>query len=771
MRRTLGVPGRLVSLALLLAVPLAATQVKIFQAQSQAAFLAGTLDGVSVDPLGRLELAPRVERLTALSEPFLLTAAVHPDGWVLGTGNAGKVLLVDRRGKVTELFAAPEPEVFAVWADPDGTVYAGTSPGGKVYRIPRRAQGKTPAAPGAEVFFDPGETYIWALARGADGALLVATGTQGKLFRVDGKGKGSVLYDSDDTHVRSLVALPGGDVLMGTAGEGLILRLGKDGQVRTLYDAQQPEVVALAATPDGTCYAAVVASEASLLDLSKPPTGAPGSAGGQGGGQQAQGQEAARSGEGQATVTVTVEGEGETPAPPAGRRSGAGPRSEVLRIAPAGVVEKLWTFDDETVYSLLWQAGSLWVGTGLEGKLFRWDGSEMLLVKDVDERQVVALLPGEPGPAFATTNASALYRVTAGRERRGTYTSAPLDAGQVARFGTFRWRGEAAPGSAVRFSFRSGVSAEPDRTWSPWSEPRAGEELPLAELPLGRYVQWRAELTATGERGSGGTDGGGGGGESSPRLYGAELSYRQENLRPRIDNLGALEAGQILVPANFNPSSQVYEPAHPNREGIFTGLEPAPDEGGRAVKPLWKQGYRSLRWAASDPNDDKLSYSLAFRPSDEERWMPMVEDLTDNYYSFDATVLPDGVYRFRLTASDRPANDPASTLSAEQVTDPVVIDHTPPALAGVERQGGALRATVTDALSPIREAVYSVDAGEWKPARAADGLLDGERETVLIDPAAEKGGHMVLLRVTDAAYNVVTFDLSGPRPHAPLASR
>ena len=93
----------------------------------------------------------------------------------------------------------------------------------------------------------------------------------------------------------------------------------------------------------------------------------------------------------------------------------------------------------------------------------------MLLEKDVDERQIVAVLPGEPGPAFATTNAAALFRVTAGDRASGTYTSAALDAEQVARFGTFSWQGELPPGGAVRFSFRSGVSAEPDRTWSSWT--------------------------------------------------------------------------------------------------------------------------------------------------------------------------------------------------------------------------------------------------------------------------------------------------------------
>src|SRR5204862_4133994 len=132
------------------ALPAGATQVKIFQAQSQGAFMAGTLEGVSVDSLGRIQLAPRVDRVASLAEPFLLSAAVHPDGWVVGTGNAGKVLKIDKKGTVTELFAAPEPEVFAVWADPDGTVFAGTSPRGKVYRIPAGKGAK------AETYFDPG---------------------------------------------------------------------------------------------------------------------------------------------------------------------------------------------------------------------------------------------------------------------------------------------------------------------------------------------------------------------------------------------------------------------------------------------------------------------------------------------------------------------------------------------------------------------------------------------------------------------------------------
>ncbi|HVG10143.1 MAG TPA: WD40 repeat domain-containing protein [Thermoanaerobaculia bacterium] len=712
---------------LFIAAPVLATQVRIFQVQSQAGFLSGTLEGVSVDSLGRMSLAPRAERVASLSEPFLLSAATLPDGWVVGTGNAGRVLKVDRKGQVTELFAAPEPEVFAVWSDPDGTIFAGTSPRGKVYRI---ANGK------GEVFFDPGETYIWALGRAADGGLLVATGTQGKLFKADKSGKGTVLYDSEDGHLRALEVLPDGDVLIGTAGEGLILRLGRDGNARTLYDADEPEVVALTSAPDGTCYAAVAASESSLVDLTQP---------------------AAQAAPGEPQVTVTVEGEAAAE-PGTGatgtRRPGTlGPRSQVISLSKDGVAETLWGFQQETVYDLLWRQDRLWVATGLEGKLYSWADRQMLLEKDLDERQIVTLLPGETGPAFATTNAAAFFRVTAETEKTGTYTSAAMDTGQASRFGTFRWRGETPGGSGVRFSFRTGVSSEPDRTWSPWTAAKRGEEVSLEGLPRGRYIQWRAELESSGGQ--------------SPRLYNAELSYRQENLRPRIESLGVLEPGQILVPSNFNPSNQVYEPAHPTREGIFTTVgRPADEDDAGRTKQLWKKGYRTLRWTAADPNQDGLVYDLSFRPAESDgEWLKVADELEETYFSFDATALPDGVYRFRLRASDRPSNQPDSTLVEERVSDPVVIDHTTPVLVKVDRSGGKLRATVKDSANPLREAMFSVDAEEWKPVPSADGLIDGQTETLVVEPGDRRGpgSGLLLLRVMDAAYNVVTFNLSEAR--------
>ena len=169
--------------AILFAGALAATTVKIFQIQGASAFLSGSFEGVRLDDEGALTLGAERERIGRLSEPFAYSAVALPDGWAVGTGNDGKVYQVASNGTVSELLDAPEPDIFALWADADGTLFAGSSPDGKVYRI---RNGK------AEAFFDPRATYIWAIARGSDGVLWVATGVEGKLFRVEYGGIGTM---------------------------------------------------------------------------------------------------------------------------------------------------------------------------------------------------------------------------------------------------------------------------------------------------------------------------------------------------------------------------------------------------------------------------------------------------------------------------------------------------------------------------------------------------------------------------------------------------
>ncbi|HUP24627.1 MAG TPA: hypothetical protein VNB06_17000 [Thermoanaerobaculia bacterium] len=708
---------------LALSAPVAtASEVKIFRISGAAAYASGTLESTSLDALGILRLAQSYERVVTLEAPYLLAAARAGDGFVLGTGNDGEVLRVvpGARGGLERLLDAEEAQISALWVDPDGTIWAASSPDGKVYRID--ADGTT------EAVFAPGERYIWALARDARGRLLIGTGTQGKLFALEpGKSEGEVVLDVSDAHIRSLLPRPDGSVLVGTAGEGLVLRLGGDGKAVTLHDAPQPEITAFAAAPDGTVYAAALASEGSFVDLQASTS-------------TARSTERDSSSGDAARITVDA---GAAVAAGSRPSSYTGPRSELLRISEAGVVETVWRFERETVYSLLWQE-RLWIGTGMDGKLYSLLDGTLLLERDVDELQIVQLLPGETAPAFATTNGSALYRAVGARERTGSFTSAVLDAEQPSRFGSLHWRGELPRGAEVAFQLRSGSSPNPDATWSEWSEPLQGRDVSLADVPRGRYLQWQAELSA--------------GGEASPTIEAVEISYLQQNRRPEIKSLEVLEPGKILVPSNFNPGQQAFEPAHPNRDGIFTTLGgPAADDAQRS-KELWKLGYRTLKWEATDPNGDPLRYDLHVRQQDEERWLEVATELEDSWLSFDSTVLPDGYYRFRLTVTDAKANLAEEALTAERISDLVIVDHGAPRLDGVTRAGDHYEIAVSDELSPLREAMVSVDGKAWRPIEAADGLVDSRSERLLLDVPAD--ATVVLLRLRDAAFNVITFDLT-----------
>lgn len=685
------------------------SDVKVFSQAGTADFVAGTLDGTTVDSLGSLRLGREIERVAGIDEPFVLCAAAHPAGWVVGTGSSGRVLLVAVDGSVRTLLEADEPEVFALHVDPDGTVFAGTSPQGKVYRVPPGGE--------PETFFEPEERYIWALDRGADGELLVATGTEGHLWTVDATGEGRLLLDSEESHLRALSVGPDGTVLIGTADDGLILSLDTAGRLRTLFDADQPEVVAFARGEGGDIWAALVASEAGLAPKEDDENG--------------------EDGEAVSSVSVTVE---------SGNGGHSGPRSEVVRIATDGTVERIWSSAEETVYDLAVVDGLPWVATGLEGRVFSWRDGAMLVEQDVEERQVVALAPADGALAFATTNAGALYRTGRSTRSSGSFVSAPLDAGSGATFGVLRWVGERPEGSALEFLARTGMSAIPDRTWSDWILVGGEREVSLAALPPGRLLQWKAVL----QSGSGG----------APVVSAVEASYRQTNVPPRIASFEVLDPGQVLVPANFNPSDQIYEPAHPNREGIFTSLQASVERDPGRLKTLWRQGFRTLQWKAEDANEDRLQATLSFRPENGKEWLPMEEGLTDSYYSFDATVLADGVYRFRLAVDDG-LDNPDDGATSERVSGPIVVDHTPPRVVDARPGEDGLQVTVEDALGPIREAALSRDGGEWEAAVPSDGLLDGRHEVLRLP-----GGpaHLLLLRLMDASFNVRTFDLSGDLP-------
>jgi hypothetical protein len=164
----------------------------------------------------------------------------------------------------------------------------------------------------------------------------------------------------------------------------------------------------------------------------------------------------------------------------------------------------------------------------------------------------------------------------------------------------------------------------------------------------------------------------------------------------------------------------------------------------------------------------------------EKNWRLLKEKISDRFYSFDASLLPDGAYELKVVASDAPVHTDAETLIGERASSVFVVDTTPPvpgvltatmapSPAGAARWQTAqqkIHATLEahDVTSPISHAEYAVDAGPWQylepVGRVSDSLT--ERYDFMAEipqtttPVADAKEHVIAVRVYDRYDNMAT---------------
>ena len=704
-----------------------AAATKIWVCDSASDFSTGEARGVSVTMDGTLVLSRESHRVDGISEATLFSAVRDREGNILiGTGNEGKILRVSPAGKVEVLATLPEKEVTALAVSPEGVLYAGTSPGGKIYRIEK---GK------AAVYYETSAQYIWALTFSGK-TLYAATGLPGEIHRVGASGKGERVHATRDPHVRSLYADSKGRIWAGTSGSGLVLRVDPSGTVSTVYDSSKSEITSITGSGDGRVW--VAASSAEAPATSQEPISAPQPQPPARPARQAntrEGEEAQDKPE----VTVTV-GQPRLAPPHPGSRQG-GYSSEVLLLEEGEPPRQVWSSPDEIVFDLAPEAtsSSIMAATGPNGKMYRVGAGLWSLDRTFDEKQVTALA----GNAVATNSATALYRLSEG-PRQGEYVSAVKDTGRTSRFGAFRFEGDVPAGSRLEFSFRSGESGLPDSTWSEWSAFVPAAQTATIAVPPARYLQWKARMTSDGEK--------------VPVVRRVEAAYRNRNAAPVIESFVSLGPSEVLA-RSATGGSNVFETTAPDEKGIFTSLEESKSEP--PPRRLLRKGYRTLTWKASDADNDTLTYEIAFKPAGSGQWLALKKGLREAFYSFDTTALPDGEYVFRLTASDAESN-PEEGKTASRESSAVIVDNTPPVIRRLPGGPDVFEFEARDNASPIFEAEYSVDAREWVRVEPKDGLSDSALETYRIKLDPKWKGAFLLVRVTDAARNVAAASFTLP---------
>ena len=710
---------------------------------TQADFLKGDVEDLSIDSDGRVFLGPSAAVVAETAAPFLWSVVAGADGTLFaGSGNEGKVLKVGKDGKVTTFFDAPELEVHAIAAAPNGALYAATSPDGRIYVVSADGSSRT--------LFDPEDKYIWALAVDKAGNVFAATGDKGAIYKITPDGKGARFYKTNATNVVSLAFARDGSLIAGTESPGRVFRIDASGKAFVLLDSPYREIHSVRVTDDGTIYATAVsaAQGSGGEDRSlQQPTG-----------EQARTPVASVSTEITAISVMESPMTASGPQPPArsSRRPG---RGAIYRIRTDGLWDTLWETGEDAPYDLLVEAdGSLLVGTGTEGKIFRVSGNpaRATLLARAAARQVTALLREPSGRIVGTTsNPGKLFALSPAAAKRGTYESDVRDAGTVASWGAIRWRSAGRAGQVQVFT-RTGNTANPDETWSEWSKAYTQPDGEQIASPNARYLQWRAVLTAENA-----TDG--------PILTSVTAAYLPRNLRPEVNSITVHPPGSVFQ----RPFSTGEMEIAGFEENTSDGRQPAQSAssagGGApptAVPPalgrrIYQKGLQTFVWKAEDQNDDRLQYDVLFRREGETAWKPLKRALWDPIFVWDTTSVPDGTYLVKIAASDAPSNSPGTALTGELESDNFDIDNTPPK---VDVQVPAVRSgarttiafVVRDDQSPVQRVEYSLDASRWRLVFPKDGIPDSRREEFEVTLDESESSRSVIIRATDAMNNVAT---------------
>ena len=668
-----------------------ATETRWWRADTVQTLLDGKGLGVAVESDGRLAWTPAWRERARLEEPVLAAVAEAGGDVLVGTGFPARIVRVGADGPTPVADVAAD-QVTALLAAPDGSVYVATVAPAAVFRLRDGS---------LEKVGESGGDGLWALAW-YGGGLVAAGGRPAALFRLEPRGLERWI-ELPDAHARSL-AVDGDRLIVGTSGKGMVFSVDSAGNRALIADSPFTEIAAVTPAADGSIWAAAVVGE--------PSDGAK---------KTEKKTEGNGSGEG-ATVSADA---ASLKLPKVGGKTAT---SELLRITPDGAILRTHRFTSQVAAVLAPDGDGVLVGTGFEGEVWRFTAAGGARLAVLDAAQVTAMTPGG---RIVLTQGPAAVLARDGRTP-GRFRHEPLVVGRPARWG--RWRIEGASGP-VEIRFRSGARKTPDATWSDWSA-WSGGEAGAVPAPAGTALQWEVRL---------------GPGAS---VEGVAVAYREIDLPPVIRSVSLAEPGAIYL-ASPPPTGQYVDLWHPDRNGIFTVLGGPADRSRKTRgqgKKYWRVGFRTVSWKAEDPNGDPLRFRLELEPAAGGPALLVRDRLEGTRLAVDTTAVPDGRYRFRLTATDDPGN-PGAGLEAAAVSRWFTVDNTPPRLT-VARDGAFWRVTADGTGSAIVRAEWSRDGGEWTPLAPEDGILDGPLETFAVPVA--KGHHLVIVRVADAHHNRAT---------------
>ncbi|MEK6794444.1 MAG: hypothetical protein AABZ39_06690, partial [Spirochaetota bacterium] len=302
----------------------------------------GKQSGVAVDQRNGMTLSPRLRKVAGIAKDYVWRLAADDRGTVYAATGHGGVLYKKEQSadRFSEFAKVPDAEITAVAVDGAGTVYAAGAPKAVLYRVGRN--GEVSAMPRTN------DLYFWDIVAAGDDLYIAAGGVTGKIYKFS-KGAFTEVLVTKEQHVTALsYDKKSGDLYASTEGKGMIYRIAKSGAVHVLYTPPEDEVHTVALLPDGIVVAGTASREIDTKSTDTKSTGV--------------GEKKAR-------------------------------RNALYSIHPSGVFDKLYSFTDTVLLSLLSDDdGSVLIGTGDKGELYRIENGVISLVAKLEEKQILSMV-------------------------------------------------------------------------------------------------------------------------------------------------------------------------------------------------------------------------------------------------------------------------------------------------------------------------------------------------------------------------------------------
>ncbi len=715
----------------------------------------GEVGSDSVKPVGRLPSIWRQATMSEFAAGTLQNVAVT---------SLGDVRLSPSLTKVAD---TPTSYIWAIQPDGNGAVYLATGDGGSIYKLD--VAGKV------SLFYKTGELEVTALAVDSDGTLFAGTAPNGRIFKIAASGVGSKIFTAqekyitalvfDKSHNRMIAATGGGtgrvyaldELALGSAqGTAAHPKVGTAG-VSIVFTSPEPHILSLATDKAGAIYAGC-APDGIVYKIAPD-------------GKSSVFYDAVEP----SISALATDSSGNVYA-------GTAPTGTVYRVAADGTAKRLLGRAAPGISCLKADGSdSIYASSGSTVYKINPDDTVQSFVAQADEQFLsLALDPFGFAVYAGTGTVGSVYKIGLGVTMvsgtgdrgilAGVFQSTVHDTGGKSRWGTLAWTADTPTGSAVALQTRTGDVERPDGSWSPWSASYTHSTGQTVTSPPARFIQYQALLSgpALGV---------------APKLRNVSLFYLPRNRAPVV---------QVVKPAGGDALSKAAQlqwmAADPEKDTLTYDVSYSAD-GGKTWTPIKKRAQPSGSKAPKDTaaqsqaNLDKMTNvppaikaQIAAQVAATAKASAVTADsvtagtdtanktaqnLKETSFTWDTTEVPDGTYQIQVIASDKPSN-PVGALTGKSVSNPFVVANALPTLTlntpalGTDKSV-TVQGTATTGLAFVRAVQGRADSGDFVAASADDGLFDSGTEAwTLVLPPLSSGSHKIEVVALDRAGNSVT---------------